>query len=39
MFLDSEKEAVVFMRQIRRFYYRLLKIKGAEGNGDTRLVA
>eukprot|EP00980_Cylindrotheca_fusiformis_P013282 scaffold3375_cov153-Cylindrotheca_fusiformis.AAC.7 len=31
-----EKEAVLFLRQFRSFYVRLMKNKAAQGNGDTR---
>jgi kinesin family protein 5 len=31
-----EKEAVLFLRQFRSFYLRLMKNKAAQGNGDTR---
>lgn len=31
-----EKEAVVFLRQFRSFYVRLMKNKAAQGSGDTR---
>ncbi|KAL3941117.1 MAG: hypothetical protein SGBAC_004479 [Bacillariaceae sp.] len=31
-----EREAVVFLRQFRSFYVRLMKNKAAQGNGDVR---
>lgn len=31
-----EREAVVFLRQFRTFYIRLMKNKAAQGNGDVR---
>jgi len=33
--LFRESEAVVFLRQFRRFYFRLLKQNEAQGNGDV----
>jgi predicted nucleic acid-binding Zn-ribbon protein len=33
--LFRESEAVVFLRQLRRFYYRLLRKMAAEGTGDV----
>lgn len=33
-----ENEAIVFLRQIRSFYMRLLKSKAAQGSGDSRQV-